>query len=192
MSWLRKCFKVLTLGIVLNLVLGVTASFADAVTYLESYTNNVNGVTGLQGISDVAVSPDGKFVYTASYQASAVSVFERNPVTGQLTYRSTKTGLSAAFSVDVSADNKNVYVASPTGSVVIALSRDLTTGELTETNRLGGSPTGGFVSVSTSPMLKPFMVLAVLPVVLLCLIVTQLRVLSPGWLITLTMCLAML
>jgi 6-phosphogluconolactonase (cycloisomerase 2 family) len=154
MSWLRKCFKVLTLGIVLNLVLGVTASFADAVTYLESYTNNVNGVTGLQGISDVAVSPDGKFVYTASYQASAVSVFERNPVTGQLTYRSTKTGLSAAFSVDVSADNKNVYVASPTGSVVIALSRDLTTGELTETNRLGGSPTGGFVSVSTSPDAK--------------------------------------
>ena len=154
MNWLRKFFKVLTLGIGLNLVLGVTPSFADAVTYLESYANNVNGVTGLQGISDVAVSPDGKFVYTASYQASAVSVFERNPDTGQLTYRSTKTGLSAAFSVDVSSDNKNVYVASPTGSVVIALSRDITTGALTETNRLGGSPTGGFVSVSTSPDAK--------------------------------------
>jgi 6-phosphogluconolactonase (cycloisomerase 2 family) len=154
MNWLRKFFKVLTLGIGLNLVLGVTPSFADAVTYLESYTNSVNGVTGLQGISDVAVSPDGKFVYTASYQSSAVSVFERNPETGQLTYRSTKTGLSAAFSVDVSSDNKNVYVASPTGSVVIALSRDITTGALTETNRLGGSPTGGFVSVSTSPDAK--------------------------------------
>jgi uncharacterized repeat protein (TIGR02543 family) len=154
MSWLLKCFKVLTLGIVLNLILGVAQSFADAVTYMESYTNNVNGVTGIQGISDVAVSPDGKFVYTASYQASAVSVFERNTVTGQLTYRSSKTGLSAAFSVDVSSDNKSVYVASPTGSVVIALSRDLTTGELTETNRLGGSPTGGFVSVSTSPDAK--------------------------------------
>lgn len=154
MNWLQKFFKVLALGALLNLVVGVAPSFANAVTYLESYTNNVNGVAGLSGISDVAVSPDGKFVYTASYQASAVSVFERNPDTGQLTYRSTKTGLSAAFSVDVSADNKSVYVASPTGSVVIAFSRDMTTGELTETNRLGGSPTGGFVSVSTSPDAK--------------------------------------
>lgn len=66
MNWLEKFFKVLTLGIVLNLVMGVTPSFADAVTYIESYTNNVNGVTGLQAISDVAVSPDGKFVYAAS------------------------------------------------------------------------------------------------------------------------------
>lgn len=154
MNWLQKFFKVFTLAILLNLILGVAQSFADAVTYQEVYTHGVNGVTGLQGISDVAVSPDGKFVYTASYQSSAVSVFERNPETGQLTYRSTKTGLSAAFSVDVSADNKNVYVASPTGSVVIALARDITTGELTETNRLGGSPTGGFVSVSTSPDAK--------------------------------------
>jgi 6-phosphogluconolactonase (cycloisomerase 2 family) len=154
MKWLQKFFNVLTLGILLNLVVGVAPSFANAVTYQESHTHNVNGVLGINGISDVAVSPDGKFVYTASYLASAVSVFERDLDTGQLTYRSTRTGLIAAFSVDVSSDNKHVYVASPSGNVVVALSRNLTTGELTVVNSLGSSPTGGFVSVSVSPDAK--------------------------------------
>lgn len=128
-----------------------TSVSASAINHVETYTNNVNGVTGLLGISDVAVSADGKFVYTASYQASALSVFERDPATGRLTYRSTNTGVSAAFSVDVSPDNKSVYAASPTGSVVYAFSRDIATGALTSVGSASGSPTGGFVSVSVSP-----------------------------------------
>ncbi|HCL85359.1 MAG TPA: hypothetical protein DIC45_02375, partial [Comamonadaceae bacterium] len=128
-----------------------TSVSAGAINPVETYTNNVNGVAGLLGISDVAVSADGKFVYTASYQASALSVFERDPATGTLTYRSTTTGVSAAFSVDVSPDNKSVYVASPTSSVVYAFSRDIATGELTSVGSASGLPTGGFVSVSVSP-----------------------------------------
>lgn len=146
--WWRTCINSL---FALFLISVAAHSQADAITYVETQTNNVNGVTGLLGISDVAVSPDGKFVYAASYQASAISVFERNAETGRLTYRSTNTGVSAAFSVDVSSDNKSVYAASPTGSVVYAFERNLTTGALTSIGSASGSPTGGFVSVSVSP-----------------------------------------
>lgn len=124
---------------------------ANTVNYIETQVNGQNGVTGLSGISDVAVSPDGKFVYTASYASNAVSVFERNPETGQVTYRSTVTGIAAAFSVDVSSDNKSVYAASPIGGQIYAYTRDLTTGALTLANSLSGAPTSGFVSVSVSP-----------------------------------------
>jgi 6-phosphogluconolactonase (cycloisomerase 2 family) len=138
------------------LVLAVSPLFAtsvsaSAINHVETHTHNVDGVIGLQGISDVAVSADGKFVYTASYRSDALSVFERNPATGRLTYRSTTTGVTTAFSVDVSPDNKSVYAASPTGSVIYAFSRDIATGALTSVGSASGSPTGGFVSVSVSP-----------------------------------------
>lgn len=126
------------------------AAVADAITYLETHQNGVNGVQGLSGISDVAVSPDGKFVYTASYISGAVSVFARDVATGQLTYGSTLGGILNAFSVDVSSDNKSVYVASP-GGQVYAYARDATTGALTPVNSATGAPTAGFVSVSASP-----------------------------------------
>ncbi len=118
-------------------------------SFVEAHVNGLNGVTGLSGISDVAVSPDGKFVYTASYASNAVSVFERNFLTGKLTYSSTITGIVNAFSVAVSPDNKSVYVASP-GGQVYGYDRDQTTGALTAIGSATGSPTSGFVSVSIS------------------------------------------
>ncbi|MCS4306443.1 6-phosphogluconolactonase (cycloisomerase 2 family) [Rheinheimera pacifica] len=122
---------------------------ADAVNYIETQANID---TSLNAVSDVAVSQDGRFIYTASTSSSAVSVFERDLVTGTLTYRSKNTGIPAAFSVDVSSDNKNVYAASPTGQAIHTFSRDITTGALTkvgEVTNIGGS--SGFVSVSVSP-----------------------------------------
>lgn len=140
------------LGLCFVSLIGISQPvLADAVNYIEKHTDNIDGVLGLSGISDVAVSTDGKFVYTASYASSAVSVFERDLITGQLIYRSRTTGISAAFSVDVSNDNKSVYAASP-GGMVYAYSRNLTTGELTLVNSVGtNGGTAGFVSVSVSP-----------------------------------------
>lgn len=132
-------------------LLGSLPAAAASITYLETQVNDVNGVAGLDGISDVAVSADGKFVYTVSHTSSALSVFERNPATGRLTYRSTTTGIRAAFSVDVSADNKSVYAASPVDNKIYAFSRDVTTGALTAVNQAEGPTTKGFVSVSVSP-----------------------------------------
>src|SRR5690606_4987709 len=79
--------------------MGALPVAAAAITYIEAYQNGVDDVAGLSGISDVAVSPDGKFVYTASYASNAVSVFQRDLETGSLTYSSTTTGITNAFSV---------------------------------------------------------------------------------------------
>ncbi|MEG2279635.1 MAG: beta-propeller fold lactonase family protein [Comamonas sp.] len=104
----------------------------------------------LDGVSDIAVSTDGKFVYAAAYSTSTLSIFQRDLATGMLTYRAKMIGVSTAFSVDVSPDNKNVYAASPAGNV-FSYSRDLTTGALTSIGATGNAGgTAGFVSVNVS------------------------------------------
>jgi 6-phosphogluconolactonase (cycloisomerase 2 family) len=147
-SW-RTCISSL---FALFLIGAAAQSQADTVNYIETQINGQSGVVGLDGISDIAVSRDGKFVYASSYRASAVSVFERNLLNGQLTYRSTITGAIAAFSVDVSGDGESVYAASPTGGKIFAYSRNAETGALTVVNSVGTvGGTAGFVSVSVSP-----------------------------------------
>lgn len=149
-GWLRHCLHVVFAAAML---LGMSSpALASFFSYVETQTNGHNGVVGLDGISDVAVSADGQFVYTAAYSASAISVFERNPQTGALSYRSSIAGAINAFSVAVSPDNHNVYAASPTGGNIFAYSRNIETGALTEIGSFATSGgTSGFVSVSVSP-----------------------------------------
>ncbi len=76
----------------------VTGSGADSVvafrrdgtkgelTWIETQTNGVNGVTGLRAALSVDVSPDGKNVYVASLADGAVTVFKRDAATGQLSF----------------------------------------------------------------------------------------------------------
>ena len=47
---------------------------------------------GLTFIADVTVSPDGRSVYGASEYDEAVSVFDRNPTTGELTQKPGRAG----------------------------------------------------------------------------------------------------
>ena len=78
----------------------------------------VNDGTGLDGVSSMSVSPDGKHIYVAGQRDDAVAVFSRDGVTGGLTFVEVQKdgqngvdGLDGAFSVTVSADGKHVYVA---------------------------------------------------------------------------------
>ncbi len=99
---------------------------------------------GLDGARGVAVSPDDKSVYVASYYDDAIVRFERDTATGALTHRDcvmdtggtagcaqTKNGLDGAFSVAVSPDDKSVYVASNNDDAIVRFERDTTTGALT-------------------------------------------------------------
>ncbi len=130
--------------------------------YSTCLKDGQDGVDGLFGASSVIVSPDNKNVYVASWGENAVAVFNRNIVTGALTYSTcfkggagSADGLYGARAVTVSPDNKNVFVAGDRGTIAI-FSRDLATGALTYSTCIkdgqgGVAGLGGALSIAVSP-----------------------------------------
>lgn len=118
--------------------LGCTAEDGDGI-------NCADGV-GLEGASDVAISPDGRSIYVPGFHSDSLAVFSRNVATGALTQLpgpdgcfanggdgvtcTPAPGLLGATSVAVSPDGKHVYAGSLSGLAVFA--RDTTTGQLTQ------------------------------------------------------------
>jgi 6-phosphogluconolactonase (cycloisomerase 2 family) len=107
-------------------------------TFLQTITNGVNKVKGLNGIEAVAVSPDGRYVYTVASNGDAVDIFSRNAVTGALTYVDRvrngdggAQGLLGALAVSISADGKNVYVAGGDENALAVFQRNAYSGRLT-------------------------------------------------------------
>jgi DNA-binding beta-propeller fold protein YncE len=110
----------------------------------------------------VAVSPDGKSVYLASYPWYVVR-FNRNTTTGALTQPAGPAacvsvsaadgctlgyGLEGAFDVKVSPDGKSVYVAAVSSDRVVRFNRNTTTGAITQ-------PTGGAGAISGNALDAP-------------------------------------
>src|SRR5256885_6528479 len=95
----------------------------------------------LNDANGVAVSPDGKNVYVASYGSEAVARLHRDTTTGAITQTTGTSGcvadanarcfsghaLSGAASVAVSLAGKNVYVASYFSHALVRLNRNPTT-----------------------------------------------------------------
>ena len=111
-------------------------STTGTLTFVEVHKDGVDGVDGLDGARSVAVSPDGKHLYTAAEFDNAVAVFSRDSTTGALTLVEVLKdgvgdidGLFNPKSVTVSPDGRHFYSASV--SAVAAFSRDSTTGALT-------------------------------------------------------------
>lgn len=109
----------------------------------------------LQAPIGLALSPDGKNIYTADFFGSGVSILDRNPVTGALSQPRGTSGcisrsgshgcargraLREPYSATVSPDGKNVYVASESeapgraarGSGIAIFKRDPKSGKLTQ------------------------------------------------------------
>ncbi|MEH2285632.1 MAG: beta-propeller fold lactonase family protein [Nostoc sp.] len=132
-------------------------------SFVEVQKNGTNGVDGLGGANSVIVSPDGKFLYAAGYDDSAVAVFERDTTTGQLSFVEAQKdgingvdGLASAASVTVSPDGKYLYAAGYNDSAVAVFERDTTTGQLSfvEVQKDGISSVDGLdgvYSVTVSP-----------------------------------------
>ncbi len=83
----------------------------------------------------VEYSPDGRHVYVASSGVPGVSVFARDPITGQLTYVETYSAnddpaLGQPRSLAVSNDGRHVYVAGSFGDSLTVLARNTDTGKL--------------------------------------------------------------
>ena len=105
--------------------------------FVEFKKDGVDGIDGLGGAYSVTVSPDGKFLYAAGYDDSAVAVFARNAKTGKLSFVEFKKdgidgvdGLAGAESVAVSPDGKFLYVLGYSDSAVAVFARNAQTGKL--------------------------------------------------------------
>ena len=87
------------------------------------------------GVTDVAVSPDGTNAYAASYGGDALSVMSRSPATGALSHTSCLTqdgtspecgaarALDYANAVEVDAGGRNVYVAAGYADAIAVFER---------------------------------------------------------------------
>ncbi|MBD2727535.1 beta-propeller fold lactonase family protein [Nostoc sp. FACHB-892] len=105
--------------------------------FVEFQKDDIDGVDGLANARSVTVSPDGKFLYAAGYNDSAVAVFARNTETGKLSFVEFKKddidgvdGLASATSVTVSPDGKFLYATGSGDSAVAVFARNAETGKL--------------------------------------------------------------
>ena len=127
-------------ALVALLAVGVIGAADPPLIFVEVQRDNAGSADGLQGAISVSVSPDGKHLYAAAWNESAVAVFSRDPTTGALTFVEVHKdgvggvdGLANAYSVTVSPDGNHVYAAGEADSAVAVFSRNSTTGALTFT-----------------------------------------------------------
>jgi hypothetical protein len=136
-----------------------------ACTLIASATSTGDN-SGLDTLQSVAVSADGKSVYTASIGDDAVARFDRDPATGALTYQDcitgedlsndtacSKIGSATMFGADsgldglravaLSPDGKSLYAVSPEDDAVARFDRDPATGALTYQGCISGETESG-------------------------------------------------
>ncbi|RPI29882.1 MAG: choice-of-anchor D domain-containing protein [Chloroflexota bacterium] len=91
-------------------------------TYLGAIQNGSNGVTGLDYPTDLAFSPDGQFVYVASYNGNSVVILKQDDAAiTKFSFVGTVSATTDAahplvkpYGIAVSPDGKNVYVTAYT------------------------------------------------------------------------------
>lgn len=96
------------------------------------YVNSVER-SELDAVTGVAMSSDGKFLYTAAYQSASLCVFARDSDTGALTYVETADDselLQGVTSIQLSPDGRFATTAAFRSQAVTLLARDPETGRL--------------------------------------------------------------
>ncbi len=131
--------------------------------FVSASIDGQGGVEGLASVNSVVTSPDGRNVYTTGSLDDAVSVFERDAVTGALDFLDVLVdgvggvdGLQGASGVALSPDGHHLYVASQGENAVAVFTRDTDTGilafvEALKTPAVGLGLLGGATDVAVSP-----------------------------------------
>ncbi|WP_182867220.1 beta-propeller fold lactonase family protein [Rhodopirellula sp. JC639] len=122
-------------------------------TVVQQVVDNVGGVSGLWGAQSIAITQDGENLYVASALDDALVMFDRDPLTGQLTFLGKLTdgiggvdGLNEAVGVQVSDDGNHLYVAAFTDGSVTLFTRDPSTGLVSYTQKYVGNTSGAFAA----------------------------------------------
>lgn len=107
-------------------------------TFIEQKRNGVDGVSGLESVTELAISADGNHLYTVAFDSEALVLFSRDPATGRLTFVEALVdgvdgldGLGRPGAVAISADDGFVYAGSSSESALVVFARDASTGRLT-------------------------------------------------------------
>ena len=119
-----------------------------AVAFVEAQRNGIDGVEGLDSVSDVVLTPDRRFLYAVSPTEDAVAIFNVVGANGELQFnRAIRnggliSGMDGPRALVVSADNRHLYVAGTNAASIVVFARDPLTGHLiyrqTLTNGEGG------------------------------------------------------
>jgi 6-phosphogluconolactonase (cycloisomerase 2 family) len=131
--------------------------------FVQVVKDTDSGVSGLDQVFSLAVSPDGKHLYSAAAVDDAVAAFTRNDKSGRLTFVEAEfngqggvSGLYGASSAAVSPDGKHVYIAGFSDDAIAVFSRNATTGALAfvefhKDGDAGVEGLDGATSVTVSP-----------------------------------------
>ncbi len=99
-------------------------------SYLGAVRQGVAGVTGLDGVRGLTLSPDGLFLFAAGFNDDAMAIFRRDGLTGALIQLQVErqgvggvTGLDGARAVTASPDGLHLYVGSEHADAVAVFAR---------------------------------------------------------------------
>ncbi|BAP54557.1 conserved repeat protein [Thioploca ingrica] len=152
-------------------LLAFSRDASGKLTFLQTYRNNDNGIKGLGGAHSVVVSPDGRLVYVAGMNNSAIAVFNRDTNTGLLSFNNlvqNSSSLDGVTAVTTSPDGNHIYTAATFSKAISAFTTKSTDLEITLTssekvpinspltynitvNNKGGEPATGITLIDTLP-----------------------------------------
>ncbi len=131
-AWVRKIFispegtHIYATGANDNALAVLNRNIATGkLTFLEKHQDGAGGIDGLNNPIEVEVSPDGRTVIASSAGDGSITVFERNTVTGSLSFvKMIKNGTDGVIGVElvqntiISPDNNFIYCAGASESIV--------------------------------------------------------------------------
>ena len=106
-------------------------------TYRGFFQDEVDGIDGLEGAIDVAVSHDDSQVFVVSNEDDSLVVFDRNANTGELSLNNVFTdgidgvdGLAGARDVVIASNDSQIYIAGRDDDSLTIFDRDVSSGSL--------------------------------------------------------------